>query len=158
MVRFNDRGLIPAIVQDDSTGDVLTLAYMNEDVTLQQPVVDALNDQIHKEFYSAYLYLGMSAHLESQGYEGFSRWMRLQGQEELAHGMRLYDYVLHRGERAGPIGGGRVGAVADHIAGVGRHADFPLETVTWPHSYVAIQSGNAVGKRYLRRTSGWLAS
>ncbi|MCH8103424.1 MAG: bifunctional phosphoribosyl-AMP cyclohydrolase/phosphoribosyl-ATP diphosphatase HisIE [Chloroflexi bacterium] len=31
MVRFNDRGLIPAIVQDDSTGDVLTLAYMNEE-------------------------------------------------------------------------------------------------------------------------------
>ena len=72
---------------------------MNEDAVLQQLVVDALNDQIHKELYSAYLYLGMSAHLEGQGYEGFSQWMRLQAQEELAHGMRLYDYVLHRGER-----------------------------------------------------------
>ena len=42
MVRFNDRGLIPAIVQDDSTGDVLTLAYMNEEAlrrTLDGPDV-----------------------------------------------------------------------------------------------------------------------
>ncbi len=42
MVRFNDRGLIPAIVQDDSTGDVLTLAYMNEEAlrrTLEGPDV-----------------------------------------------------------------------------------------------------------------------
>ena len=31
MVKFDDRGLIPALVQDASTGDVLTLAYMNEE-------------------------------------------------------------------------------------------------------------------------------
>lgn len=28
---FNDEGLIPAIIQDDRTGDVLMLAYMNEE-------------------------------------------------------------------------------------------------------------------------------
>ena len=31
MVKFDDRGLVPAIVQDASTGAVLTLAYMNEE-------------------------------------------------------------------------------------------------------------------------------
>ena len=31
MVKFDDRGLIPALIQDASTGDVLTLAYMNEE-------------------------------------------------------------------------------------------------------------------------------
>jgi phosphoribosyl-AMP cyclohydrolase / phosphoribosyl-ATP pyrophosphohydrolase len=31
IVKFDERGLIPAIVQDDDTGDVLTLAYMNEE-------------------------------------------------------------------------------------------------------------------------------
>ena len=31
MVKFDDRGLIPAVVQDASTGEVLTLAYMNEE-------------------------------------------------------------------------------------------------------------------------------
>lgn len=30
-VRFDERGLVPAIVQDASTREVLTLAYMNED-------------------------------------------------------------------------------------------------------------------------------
>ena len=28
-LKFDDRGLIPAIVQDADTGKVLTLAYMN---------------------------------------------------------------------------------------------------------------------------------
>lgn len=28
-VRFDDRGLVPAIVQDDATGDVLMMAWMN---------------------------------------------------------------------------------------------------------------------------------
>jgi len=42
MVRFNDRGLIPAIVQDADSGRVLTLAYMNEEAlrrTLKGPDV-----------------------------------------------------------------------------------------------------------------------
>jgi len=42
MVRFNDRGLIPAIIQDADTGRVLTLAYMNEEAlkrTLKGPDV-----------------------------------------------------------------------------------------------------------------------
>ena len=42
MVRFNDRGLIPAIIQDADSGRVLTLAYMNEEAlrrTLEGPDV-----------------------------------------------------------------------------------------------------------------------
>lgn len=30
-LKFDDQGLIPAIVQDDKTGKVLTLAYMNRE-------------------------------------------------------------------------------------------------------------------------------
>src|SRR6266540_1235742 len=30
-IRFDERGLIPAVVQDAKTGEVLTLAYMNAD-------------------------------------------------------------------------------------------------------------------------------
>lgn len=29
MIQFKDKGLVPAIVQDDKTGDVLMLAYMD---------------------------------------------------------------------------------------------------------------------------------
>jgi phosphoribosyl-AMP cyclohydrolase / phosphoribosyl-ATP pyrophosphohydrolase len=31
IVKFDERGLVPAIIQDADTGDVLTLAYMNEE-------------------------------------------------------------------------------------------------------------------------------
>ena len=30
-LNFNEKGLIPAVVQDEDTGEVLTLAYMNEE-------------------------------------------------------------------------------------------------------------------------------
>ena len=42
MLRFDDRGLIPAVVQDDATNQVLTLAYMNREAlnkTLEGPDV-----------------------------------------------------------------------------------------------------------------------
>ena len=42
MVKFDDRGLVPAIVQDSASGRVLTLAYMNEEAlrrTLEGPDV-----------------------------------------------------------------------------------------------------------------------
>lgn len=61
-------------------------------------VRDAINAQIKSEFAAAYLYLAMSAHFSNQSLEGFARWMRLQAQEELAHAMRLFDYLLERGE------------------------------------------------------------
>ena len=31
LMKFNDKGLIPAIIQDDKTKEVLTLCYMNQD-------------------------------------------------------------------------------------------------------------------------------
>ena len=31
MLKFDEKGLIPAVVQDDDTGEVLTLAYMNKE-------------------------------------------------------------------------------------------------------------------------------
>ena len=31
MLKFNEKGLIPAIIQDDETGEVLMLGYMNEE-------------------------------------------------------------------------------------------------------------------------------
>ena len=60
-------------------------------------IQDALSTQIGLELSSAYVYLAMSAHFAGENFEGFALWMRLQAAEELAHAMRLYDYVLERG-------------------------------------------------------------
>ena len=61
---------------------------------ISKKLEDALNEQINKEFYSAYLYLGMAAHFESEGLKGFAKWMRVQALEEQGHAMKLYDYLF----------------------------------------------------------------
>lgn len=63
---------------------------------LTEPVENALNEQINAELFSEYLYLSMAAYYEEQGLSGFSSWMRAQADEENAHAMRLYDYILER--------------------------------------------------------------
>lgn len=57
----------------------------------------ALNKQINAELFSSYLYLSMSAWFSERSLSGFSSWMRVQAQEELSHGMKIYDYILERG-------------------------------------------------------------
>jgi ferritin len=66
---------------------------------LSQAVQDAINDQIHHEFHSAYVYLSMSAYLEAANFSGFAKWMRIQSKEEVMHGMKLFDYVNNRNGR-----------------------------------------------------------
>ena len=58
---------------------------------------EALNDQIAKEFQSAYLYLSMSAYFETTNLPGFATWMRVQAQEESSHALILFNYVCQRG-------------------------------------------------------------
>jgi ferritin len=57
----------------------------------------ALNEQIKNELYSAYLYLGMSAHFEAAAYPGFAKWTRMQANEEQEHAMKFFDFILDRG-------------------------------------------------------------
>jgi ferritin len=66
---------------------------------MKPEVLDALNDQIRMELSSGYVYLSMSAQFEADNFDGFARWMRVQASEELAHAMRLFDYVNQRGGR-----------------------------------------------------------
>lgn len=64
---------------------------------MDNSVQDALNEQIGREFYAAYLYLAMSAHFDRKSLLGFASWMRLQGQEELGHALRLVAHMNRRG-------------------------------------------------------------
>jgi ferritin len=58
---------------------------------------EALNRQVNRELYSAYLYTSMSAHFSSANLSGFAKWLRIQAKEERAHAAKLYDYILARG-------------------------------------------------------------
>ena len=64
---------------------------------LNEKMEKAFNDQINKEFYSEYLYLAMKAYFADLNLQGFVNWFDVQVQEEHAHGMGMYDYVLERG-------------------------------------------------------------
>lgn len=58
---------------------------------------DAFNEQITKEFYSAYLYLSMASYFERMNLPGFANWMRIQFQEEQFHAMKFFNYTIERG-------------------------------------------------------------
>ncbi len=64
---------------------------------LSKKIEKALNTQINAEFYSAYLYLSMSAYLQDISLTGFANWMRAQYEEEEFHALKMYDYLLERG-------------------------------------------------------------
>lgn len=59
----------------------------------------AINEQINKEMYSAYLYLAMSAWCASQGFPGAARWLKIQFEEEMEHADKFFDYMITRGAR-----------------------------------------------------------
>lgn len=56
----------------------------------------ALNKQINEEFWSAYLYLSMSAHFAAKGKPGVASWFKAQFDEEQDHAMKLFNYVIER--------------------------------------------------------------
>ncbi|MBI5653180.1 MAG: ferritin [Chloroflexi bacterium] len=66
---------------------------------LSQTMQAALNEQINNEYYSAYLYLSMSAYFEALNLPGSAKWMRAQYDEERTHALKLFDYVNDRDGR-----------------------------------------------------------
>ena len=64
---------------------------------LSKKMENALNEQINKEIYSAYLYMSMSAHSTSIGLPGLANWFMVQYNEEMEHAMKIYDYVNDQG-------------------------------------------------------------
>lgn len=66
---------------------------------LNKKVEVALNDQLQKEFESAYAYLGMSAHCEAESLPGMAAWLRRQFDEELLHAFKFYDFIIDRDGR-----------------------------------------------------------
>lgn len=64
---------------------------------MNENVQTALNDQIKREFDSAYAYLQAAAYFESINLTGFAHCMRVQSKEEVDHAMKIFDFLLDRG-------------------------------------------------------------
>ena len=65
---------------------------------MNEKVHELLNQQINKEFYSAYLYLDFSNYFEEVGLDGFANWYKIQAQEERDHAMLFYQYLQNENQ------------------------------------------------------------
>ena len=64
---------------------------------ISERLQEEINKQITKEFYSAYMYLSMSAYFYEEGLTGFEHWMKEQAKEECSHAMKFINFLLTRG-------------------------------------------------------------
>ncbi len=60
-------------------------------------MVEAINDQINAELWSAYIYYSMAAWLEDNDLPGMAAWMKAQAQEEMFHADKFFSFVTERG-------------------------------------------------------------
>lgn len=65
---------------------------------LSKNVAKLLNEQINKEFYSAYLYMDMADYYAEQSLSGFENWFFVQLQEERDHALLFRQYLLNSSE------------------------------------------------------------
>jgi len=64
---------------------------------MEKKVAELLNQQINKEFYSAYLYLDMSNYYADLDLDGFANYYLIQAQEERDHAMLFLKYMQEVG-------------------------------------------------------------
>lgn len=58
-----------------------------------------INQQINKEFYSAYLYLNFSNYFEEVGLDGFANRYKIQAQKERDLAMLFYQYLQNENQK-----------------------------------------------------------
>lgn len=64
---------------------------------MNSKVVSLLNEQINKEFYSAYLYLDMANYYQDMNLNGYANYYNIQAQEERDHALLFMQYMQNNG-------------------------------------------------------------
>jgi ferritin len=64
---------------------------------LTKKMEKAINGQVNKEMYSAYLYMSMSAYANAKGLRGIAHWFMVQYHEEMVHTMKFFEYLQDQG-------------------------------------------------------------
>jgi len=57
----------------------------------------AINEQINRELYSAYFYVGMAGYAASLSLNGVANWFKIQAGEEVAHATKFMNYITEQG-------------------------------------------------------------
>ena len=66
---------------------------------MNDKIAALLNQQINKEFYSAYLYLDMSNYYDDLDLDGYAHYYNVQAQEERDHAMLFYQYLQNENQK-----------------------------------------------------------
>lgn len=66
---------------------------------LDTKIATLINEQVNKEFYSAYLYLDFANYYADEGLEGFANWYEIQAKEEQDHALKMREYLHDNGHR-----------------------------------------------------------
>lgn len=64
---------------------------------MNDKIAALLNDQINKEFYSAYLYLDMANYYDELDLDGYANYYTIQAQEERDHALLFMKYMQTNG-------------------------------------------------------------
>lgn len=66
---------------------------------MNSELLSALNKQLNQELQNAYLYFAMSAYFDGTALSGFSHFFKVQAKEEVGHALKIYEYIVSRGQR-----------------------------------------------------------
>ncbi len=64
---------------------------------MNEKIANLLNQQINKEFYSAYLYLDMANYYDELDLDGYANYYTIQAQEERDHALLFMKYMQNNG-------------------------------------------------------------
>ena len=64
---------------------------------MNETIFSLLNQQINKEFYSAYLYLDISKYYDKLDLDGYANYYMIQAQEERDHALLFLKYMQNNG-------------------------------------------------------------
>lgn len=66
---------------------------------ISKKTAKAINTQITREFFSAFLYLAMANDAQNKGFKGAASWFTVQFQEEQAHALKFAHYLQEQGAK-----------------------------------------------------------
>jgi len=66
---------------------------------ISKKTAKAINTQINREFYSAFLYLAMANDAMDKGFKGAANWLTIQFKEEQEHAMKFAKYLQDQGAK-----------------------------------------------------------
>lgn len=66
---------------------------------ISDKLLDAMNEQMKNEFFSAYLYMAMAGYFQDEDLPGMATWMRAQALEEMTHGEKFFNFICDVGAR-----------------------------------------------------------